>query len=142
MKKLTVFLDSDVIISSLISSSGAAHLVINKSDIDSYISNISQKELNRVADRLKIDQIKLSNLIRNKLKIVKLEKSLKRIKEEFEEYTFDSDDAHILAGAKASKSSLLISYNVKDYDTEKIKNDLKIIIMTPAKLLQYLRGLE
>ena len=42
---LKVFVDSDVIISSLISSTGAACILLNQKDLDLFISNVSLKEL-------------------------------------------------------------------------------------------------
>ncbi len=54
-EKLTIFLDSDVIISSLISKKGAAFLLVNNKKTEKYISNVSFKEIKVVMKRLKLD---------------------------------------------------------------------------------------
>ena len=60
-----IFVDSDVIVSSLISQQGAAHLLINKSNLNLYISNFSYKELKIVCRRLKLNGYHLERLIKN-----------------------------------------------------------------------------
>ncbi len=85
---------------------------------------------------------KLHDLIQNKLKVAQLKDNISNIKGKFGDYTSDINDAHIVVGAKKARTRFLISYNLKHYKIEKIKQDLNIIIVTPAKLLQYLRSLE
>lgn len=135
-----VFVDSDVVISSLISSEGAAYLLLNQVKLPFWISNLSQAELEIVAKRLKLDKSKLDQLIEDKLKVVKIKKKLEQIKGEFGDYTKDPNDAHIIAGATEAKVRFLISYNIKHYKVERIKQDFDIVVTTPAKLLQYLRS--
>lgn len=84
MKK--VFVDSDVIISSLLSTKGAAYFLLNEQKDKFTISNISKKELEKVADRLGINQEKLHNLIQKKFKSVKLTTDLTKIKRDFQHY--------------------------------------------------------
>lgn len=136
--KSKIFLDSDVIISSLISSTGAASLLCGL-NLSLHITNISQKELQIVIERLNLDKNKFEELIQN-LSIVTINNHLNQIKEEFAKYTTDENDAHIIAGATAAKAKFLITYNLKHYEIENIKRNLNIIILTPAQLLQYLRS--
>lgn len=138
---MRVFLDSDVVISSLLSDSGAANILVNSKSPDFYISNISEKEIKTVTKRLSIQESKMMNLIKNNLKTVKVEEDLKSIKQKFGGYTTDPDDAHIVAGAASAKVRFLISYNVKDFKAEKIKRSFDIILMKPATFLQYLRSI-
>lgn len=137
---LFVFVDSDVIISSLISKSGAAHLLINQTEHKKFISNYSYKELLFVVERLGLDDKLLTDLIKTKFKIVKLKTASIKLKEKFWEYVSDINDAHIVAGAVEAKARFLISYNIKHYKTDKIKSDFNILLATPARFLQYLRS--
>jgi predicted nucleic acid-binding protein len=139
---MKIFVDSDVIISSLLSESGAAfHLLNQEVKLDFFVSNLSVIELEEVAKRLGIDLKKLKSLIEKRFSITRLEK-VDKIRKNFANYVFDINDAHIVAGAKASEARFLISYNVKDYKIERIKEDLDIIILTPGQFLQYLRSLK
>ncbi len=67
MNRLTpirIFVDSDVIISSLLSSSGAAYMLLNETKATRlYLSNFSIAELEPVTARLHIKPDKLSLLI-------------------------------------------------------------------------------
>lgn len=137
-----VFVDSDVVISSIISEKGAAYLLLNKPRDRFNISNISQKELERVVDRLKINQNKLQALIKRRLKVVKLRENTAKIKNDFQVYSSDPNDVHIVAGAKVAKAKFLLTYNLKHFQKQKIYDDLGILVLTPAQYLQYLRSLE
>jgi len=139
---LKVFVDSDVVISSLISSTGAAFLLLNQTtDIELFISNKSKEELEKVVDRLGLSSIELKQLIQTRVTTIHLEKTLEEIKKEFADHVLDIDDAHIVAGAKKAKVNFLISYNTKHFKADKIKDDFNIILTTPSNLLQYLRSI-
>ena len=137
---LKVFVDSDVVISSLISKKGAAHFLLESKDVECFVSNISVKELEIVVDRLNIDKTRLKNLIRNRFEQVDLNESIKKLKNKFKDYILDEDDAHIVAGAIEAKVKFLTSYNIKDFKIDRIKQDFNIIVITPANYLQYVRG--
>ncbi len=138
--KPKVFFDSDVVISSLISTTGASYLLLDNKDISKNISNFSLKELNIVIDRLKIPKSKFKISAR-KFNIIKLD-NFDKIKEKFAYYVVDKGDAHILAGAVKAKCRFLISYNLKHFKLVKIKRDFDINILTPGSLLQYLRSFD
>lgn len=126
---MKVFVDSDVVISSLISNTGAsAQLLKTNNDIIKIISNLSKKELKIVMTRLKMDKPL------PKLKIVIIHNFKK-----YSVYSTDPNDAHIVAGAHQAKVNFLITYNLRHYRVERIKQDLNIIVMTPGIFLQYLR---
>lgn len=139
---MKIFLDSDVVLSSLISKKGAAYFILNRSKNKKIISNYSTEEMIRVAERGKVDKETLSNLVKERLEIVKSDKSLKIIKKEYKKYVKDENDAHIVVGARQSKAKILLTYNTKHFLKEKIKKDFGISIMTPGKFLQYLRSQE
>lgn len=137
--KLEVFFDSDVIISSLISNKGAAHLLLNSSAITPNASNIQQQELSIVAKRLDLNLGRLNNLIKSKFRIMKIRILNPEVKKRYLKYVLDPNDAHIVAGIAASKPSFFVSYNLRHFRIDNIKTDFKSISLTPAQLLQYLR---
>jgi predicted nucleic acid-binding protein len=139
---IKIFVDSDVIISSLISERGAAYLLIHKNKLDLFVSNLSVKEIGIVLKRLRYSKNKLRSLIRDKFKQVRLKEGVEGIKKQFGEYVLDFNDAHIVAGAQEAKAKFLVSYNIKDFKIDKIKKDFGIIVTTPANFLQYLRSLS
>lgn len=137
---LKIFVDSDVVISSLISTFGAAYFLVNSENLTLFISNLSFLELKIVTERLGIDRKKLNVLIK-RFNLVRLETTPERLKEKYKDYITDLNDAHIVAGAVKAKVKFLISYNIKHFKVDKIKRDLNIIVTTPAHLLQYLRSI-
>lgn len=142
MAKIKIFIDSDVVISSLLSQTGASNVVIQSTSLSSFISDFSYEELIRIINKLKIDKKKLEKILKNRLKIIKLKKDKEEILTQFKKYTYDIEDVHIVAGAVESNSKFLITFNIKDYKIEKIYQDLSIKIILPGELLQYLRSLE
>lgn len=139
---ITAFIDTDVIISSLISESGAANFLIHESSVVRLISNISEKEVLDVVKRLHLDKTKLNIQLNKNFSRIIFKKSISDIKRAYEKYVTDIEDAHIIAGADTGKAKFLITYNMKDYKRDKIKEDLGILVMRPAQFLQYLRSLE
>lgn len=141
MSRTKVFVDSDVVISSLISEKGAAHLLLNEQKSKFAISNISKIELERVASRLGIEKSRLQILVKTRLKPIRLTADLKKIKNDFKDYTTDPNDTHIIAGASRAKAKFLLTYNIRHFKRQKVNEDLGIIVLTPAQYLQYLRSL-
>ncbi len=139
---LKLFIDTDVIISSLISSNGAAFLLLNQiDDVDLFVSNVSTKEAYIVTERLSLSIEKLKQMIEERFSIVTLEKTVDILKKDFSNYVLDINDAHIVAGAKEANANFIISYNTKHFKADKLKDDFGIILTTPANILQYLRSL-
>lgn len=140
MKPITVFADSDVIISSLLSKTGASYLLLQSKKTNLTISDLSIKELDRVVNKLRINTENLKNRIEALKIIVDTKKTTKAIEKEFGEYTSHKDDSHVVFGAIKSKAKFLITYNLKHYKRDKIKDELGVLVMTPALFLQYLRS--
>ena len=139
---LKIFLDSDVVISSLISNLGAAYLLIHSTkDLERFISNLSLKELEEVAPRLNLDRNSFLNLVKANLKTLELETTNIKLKEKYKDYVLDPDDAHILAGAIEGKVKFLISYNIRHYKVDKIRKDFNMFVLTPGHFIQYLRSI-
>ncbi len=142
MKKAKLFIDSDVIISSLISTSGAAYYLLNKTNnVELSVSNYSLTELDIVVKRLRLNKDALDKLIKQKFKVLQISLSLEAIKKKYKEFTTDINDLHIVAGAKQGKVKFLVSYNLRHFYSEKLKSQLDMILITPAKMMQYLRSL-
>ena len=143
MPQIKIFVDSDVVISSLLSQLGAAYYLINTAkNLELTISNYSEEELQIVRARLNINTSHLKQLTEERLAVIKVNESIQKIKTKFKEYTSDPNDTHIIAGAKYSKAKFLITYNLKHFKVDKIKKDLGIYVTTPANLLQYLRSIS
>lgn len=142
MTPLRVFVDSDVVISSLIFQKGAARFLLGQkiSKVKFYISNLSFKEQKIVAERLRIDPKKFQDLVENRLAVVRLRTTVGQVKKEYQTYITDPNDAHVVAGAEKSKAKFLITYNQRHFKGDKIKKDLNILLFTPAQFLQYLRS--
>ena len=141
-KSIRVFVDSDVVISSLISTSGAAFTLLNNTkEVQLYVSNFSTLELEKVVDRLQLDSEKLQNVISARIASIKINQMSKKLQEQFALYVRDIDDAHIVAGAKEAQANFLVSYNIRHFDSERLKQDFQIILLTPGLFLQYLRSL-
>ncbi len=137
---MKIFLDSDVVISSLISQKGASHQLIQESTKELFISSLSYKELILVAERLNIQKHLLDTALKNRVTCVELNESIEELKEKYLSYTLDPYDCHIIAGAHAAKVSFLVTYNIKHFKIDNIKKDFDIVIITPGKLLQHLRS--
>jgi len=138
---LVVFVDSDVLISSLISQKGAAYLLLNQTNFKFVISNLSRKESEGVVDKLNLPKDKFRALVNKRVQLVKLAQTTKELKIKYKNYTRDPNDTHIVAGAALAKASFLITYNTRDFKIDEIKTDFGIICLTPAQFLQYLRSL-
>lgn len=138
---MRIFIDSDVIIASLLSSKGASSQLLRANNIEHCISSVSQQELQIVTKRLNIKD-KLLRHVLKKLEVVKLPDTIEIIQEKFARYINDINDAHIVAGASAANARFLITYNVKDFIINTIKGDFDIVILTPGMFLQYLRSQE
>ena len=137
---MDVYVDSDVVISSLLSQSGAAYYLLNDSSIVPVISSISVEELKTVTSRMNIDQNRFEELIKKRPKVVELKLSISSLKTEYSSYVLDINDEHIVAGAQMAKVGFLLTYNLKHYKIAKIKDNFNIQVITPALFLQYLRS--
>ena len=139
MKNPIVFVDTDVVISSLISKTGAAYFLLQKTQgVDFYLSDLSRVEIVETITKLKLI---LGDWSKNKdhFKYVKLVHNIKTIRGKYKTYTLDKDDAHVIAGAVAAQAQYLLTYNLKHYLIDKLR-ELNIIVFTPAQFLQYLRS--
>ncbi|MBU2591835.1 MAG: PIN domain-containing protein [Patescibacteria group bacterium] len=140
MAKIQVFIDTDVIISSLSSRTGASFAVINNSRIKKIISKTVRKEVVEVTARLSVEK-KKTQIIFKKINTISSNLSKKEILEDYGKYVSDQEDSHVVAGADRPKSRFLLTHNIKHYKVNKINSGLGIIVLKPGNLLQYLRSL-
>lgn len=139
MEEIKVFLDTDVLISALLSQKGASFILINKTGIKKIISKTIIEELNEVSKRENISKAKgLAILKKTKKTLLLLSKE--KLLKTYSKYVFDEEDSHVVAGAHISKSDFLLTYNIRHYHVVKIKNDLGIKVVRPGDFLQYLRS--
>ena len=100
---LSIFIDSDVLISSIISQSGAAYLLLNETDSRFYTSNLAYKELKTVVQKLKLEPKKLSSAIKN-FELIKLPTDTTKLKSDFTEYTETSQTSNVYYSSIAAKT--------------------------------------
>lgn len=139
---MDVFVDSDVVISSLLSGRGASHLLLHSNEIIPVISSVSRRELSQVVERLRIEVKDFESLLSSRFRIVPLSQPPTELRRTYEQYVVDIYDAHIVAGAHQAKVRFLLSYNLRHFRAEKIKDDFNILLMTPGMFLQYHRSLS
>lgn len=135
--KPRVFLDSDVVISSLLSNRGAAHLLLKSLHITQVISTSSDHEIKAVCHRLKVT-INQFTLLKTSLLILRSPSPTKI--QTYHSYVRDPNDAHIIASAHHARCRFLVTYNHRHYQVETIKRQLNIQVVSPGQLLQYLRS--
>src|SRR3989338_4527487 len=98
MGKIHVFLDTDVIISSLLSKTGASFEIVNHPKIKRTISGTVKTEVMAVGKRLKIETQKSEMLLRN-IDLVTLGLDKSDLIRNYQQFLFDHYDAHVVAGA-------------------------------------------
>ena len=138
---MKIVLDSDVVIAGLISSRGGGRFLLQKilphRSIKILTSRQQLKEITQVFQRQTFGWKPSSRLwqrFQNRALTLKLP-PLSR----FYSYLKDPNDAHILAAAVTGQASFLISYNLRDYLADKIKNDFDVLVVRPGYFIQFLR---
>ena len=138
MGQIKVFLDSDVIVSALLSQTGASFEILTTSKIKKVISETIQAEVAEVIKRLQIP-LSHKNIFKG-IEVISLKLDRARLVEIYLPYVLDQEDSHVVAGAYKAKVRFLLTHNIKHYQPEKIKNDFQILTMKLGNFLQYLRG--
>ncbi|OGH47607.1 MAG: hypothetical protein A3A51_04605 [Candidatus Levybacteria bacterium RIFCSPLOWO2_01_FULL_39_10] len=141
MAKIQVFLDSDVIISSLLSKTGASFEIIRTPKVEKIISKFIEGETREVSKRLKIKEKSVKKGLQ-KIGQVSISLTKEEIVKKYKRYVFHGVDSHVIAGAHKSKSKFLLTHNIKHYKINKIRNELEILVLKPGNFLQYLRSVD
>jgi len=140
MAKNLVFLDADVLVSSLFSQNGASFEIIKNSKINKVTSLVVQKEVIEVAKRkLKINDKQVKSRL-EKCPVKTLGINKEELLKKYSDYVTDQMDSHVVAGAHILRADFLLTFNIKDFVVNKIKNNLGIIVLRPGFFLQYLRS--
>ncbi len=134
--RTTLFLDSDVVLSALLSPRGAAQMLMHQASVIRFTSDLAIVEQSNVIEKFGIDLQEYQNL----KKLFFVTPVMKDDVKKFTRAVFHPLDAHIVAGAVASKAKFLVTYSLKDYRAEVINKSWNIIVITPGFLLQYLRS--
>ena len=137
MGKIKVFLDSDVVVSALLSQTGASYDILKNPQIGKTISETIRTEVIEVAKRLNISFT--DEKVFKEMEVISLKIDKTRLVKNYLPYVLDEEDSHVVAGASKAKVRFLLTHNIKHYHTEKIKRDLGIITIKPGMFLQYLR---
>ncbi|OGM20724.1 putative toxin-antitoxin system toxin component, PIN family [Candidatus Woesebacteria bacterium RIFCSPHIGHO2_01_FULL_38_9] len=137
MARIQVFLDTDVIISALLSQKGASFEIVNNPNIKKVISKTIEEELNEVIKR---QGIKKEKTITEGFKTISLGLTKEKLLESYQELVIDEKDTHVITGAHKSGSKFLLTHNTKHYKSDEIKNRLDISVLKPGNFLQYLRS--
>ena len=138
MAKNRIFLDSDVIVSSLLSTTGASFWLVNQSKDRIYISQAVLTEVKSTLSKLNLPTSKIETL--KSINIVVLGLSKPRVAEEYIPYVTDPHDSHVVAGAHKTKSGYLLTHNQKHFRSQLIKQELGINVLKPGKYLQFIRS--
>jgi len=139
-KQVKVFFDSDVVISSYLSNKGSSYALIKNQTLKRFVTNISKKEILRSTKKLNISESALNKHIKNHFIQVNLKEPLSDIKKKYKTYTSDIDDAHIIRGVLEAKVKILVTFNIKHFNKNKLKEERGINIMTPGEFIQHLRS--
>lgn len=138
MDPIVIFLDSDVIVAALLSKKGASSEIIKNNEFTKFASKTIKKEVEEVVKRLPIDIT--DNKLFETIHIITLDINRGRLAKKYFAYVSDLEDSHVVAGAERSKSSFLLTHNLKHYKTDLIEQKLKIVVLNPGQFLQYLRS--
>lgn len=139
MAKIPVFLDTDVIISSLLSQTGASFAIIHNPAISKQISLSIKQELREVATRLNLNPDQ-THFVLEQCHMHTLNLTKAPLINKYARYVIDPEDMHVVAGSHLTKSKFLLTHNLKHYQIDAIAQKLGIVVMKPGQFLQYLRS--
>lgn len=141
MGKIQIFLDTDVVISALLSKTGASYEVIKNPKVIKIVSKTVQKEIKEVTKKLNIGNQETDRILKN-ISVTSLNLTKKEILEKYKKFVFDEKDSHVVAGANRAKSKFLLTHNLRHYQVDKINAEFGILVLKPGNFLQYLRSLN
>jgi len=143
IKSWRVFLDSSVLISGVLSPTGASAAILDlgeAEEIDIIISKAVLVEADRIFEKKFPDLTGyFREFIKNLSPVVIEDPTLAQVRSA--EGVIDKDDAVILAAAKKEDIHFLISLDIKHFHTDKVRQYLKIPVITPAQFLVEFRNI-
>lgn len=137
-----VFIDTNVLISGLASKTGASAAILDLGEAEEIVIVMSQHVLVE-ADRvfaLKFPHLSKSfrAFIKNLSPLLLDDPSPQAVREAGK--VIEADDAPILAAAKDSRLSYLVTLDKKHFNTNKVKAYVSVPVVTPAEFLQAFRA--
>ena len=143
VKSWRVFLDSSVLVSGVISQTGASPAILDLGEAGEIIIILSKGvlvETDRVFEKKFPGLIgDFRRFIKNLSPIVTDDPTKEEIREA--EGAIDKDDAPILAAAKKENIHYLVSLDTKHFHSHKARQYLKSPIVTPAQFLTEFRNI-
>ncbi|MBI2620774.1 putative toxin-antitoxin system toxin component, PIN family [candidate division WWE3 bacterium] len=142
MPLLTVFLDASVILSGLASPTGGSGKVLEaakQQKLKLLTTPLVVEEVTRHLDKLKITPDKLHHLLSSKTVRLLTNPNEETI-EKFSRFCWDTDDAHVLAGAAISGADVLLSLDKKHILTTSIIKILRPMAVKSPK--SFWKGLQ
>ena len=141
IKSWRVFLDSSVLISGVISQTGASSAILDLGEAGEIVIILSKGvlvETDRVFERKFPDLAEeFRKFIKSLSPSVADDPTSEEIREA--ESVIDKDDAPILAAAKKENIHYLVSLDTKHFHTNKVRQYLKSPVVTPAQFLTEFR---
>ncbi len=143
IKSWRVFLDSSVLISGVISQTGASSAILDLGEAAEIVIVLSQGvlvETDRVFERKFPALIgEFRRFIKNLSPVITEDPNPQEIRDA--ENIIDKDDALILAAAKKADIRYLVSLDTKHFHLDKVRQYLKCPIVTPSEFLREFRSI-
>jgi len=144
---MNIVLDSDVVISALISTKRAGNFILrkilnNEKQVKIITTTQQIKEIEKVLKSPQFvwrQDLKLWQKFKLKTQKVKLNQKLSK---QALGFVNDTADCHILTSCLVGKTNFLLTYNLKDYKIKKIKNKFNLKVVNPGYFIQFLRTKE
>lgn len=132
---INIFFDADALFSACYSIDGAAYGILQYSDI---LNLVTSSECLKEADEALKEKfnIEVNKNVINHFQVM----TNSAIDNKYFKYVRDIEDRHVIQEAHNFKCEFLVTYNIKDYLIHEIENDLGVKIVTPGKLLFYIRN--
>lgn len=132
-----VFLDTNVVISGLLSRTGASAAILDLSEAEEIMAVVSRQVLVE-ADRVftaKFPQLleRYRKFIKNLGPLLADDPSMREV--EASKKIIDATDAPILAAAKREGVNYLVTLNTRHFHTEKVRAFLSCPILTPSEFI-------
>lgn len=141
VKSWRVFLDSSVLVSGVISQTGASSAILDLGEAGEIVIVLSKGvlvETDRVFEKKLPGFVReFREFIKNLSPIVTADPSAPEIREA--ESVIDKDDAPILAAAQKVNIHYLVSLDIKHFHSSRVRQYLKAPVVTPAQFLTEFR---
>ena len=142
VKSWRVFLDSSVLISGIISQTGASSAILDLGEAGEIVIILSKGvlvETDRVFEKKFPELIgNFREFIKNLSPVIAADPTTPEIHEA--ESVIDKDDAFILAAAKKENIHYLVSLDTKHFHSPKVRQYLKTPVVTPVQFLTEFRS--